>query len=132
MGLTPTELAARHTIGRDLPVFSGNPTEWPAFITAYRESTLACRFSYNENLVRLCKSLQGNALRMVSSMMTKAENVPTILERLKMFFGNSELILEELLARLRSLPVPKSNNFETLIAFAVEVENLGVALEGAD
>lgn len=49
-GPTPQQLAARHVMAKELPIFSGNPEDWPLFISAYHNSTLACGFSDAENL----------------------------------------------------------------------------------
>lgn len=37
--LTAEQIAARHVMPRDLPHFSGDPSEWEAFISAYENST---------------------------------------------------------------------------------------------
>lgn len=131
-GPTPAQLTARHTMGHSLCKFSGNPRDWPVFHTSFRETTIACGFSHNENLVRLQRSLEGNALTMVQGLLTKAENVPVIMEMLKNIFGRPDLIVGELLDKIKAHQPIKSEKFDELVAFAVEVRNLSVTLEDDD
>ena len=38
-------IARQTSSGRDLPIFAGEPEEWPAFFEQFRSSTEKCRFS---------------------------------------------------------------------------------------
>ena len=46
----PDRYIARQIMGKDLPNFSGEVTEWPLFISTYRQSTLDCGYSQSENV----------------------------------------------------------------------------------
>ena len=52
--LSPSHIAARQAISKDLPNFSEIPEEWPIFLTNY--ITERCRFTDQENLIRLKRS----------------------------------------------------------------------------
>ncbi|XP_065085710.1 uncharacterized protein LOC135707754 [Ochlerotatus camptorhynchus] len=56
---TAQQLAARHVVPKDLPYFSGNPSEWPLFWSSYETSTRICGYSGAENLMRLQRCLKG-------------------------------------------------------------------------
>lgn len=125
------QIAARQVTGKDLPVFSGNPEDWPMFIRTYEETTIACGFSDVENLVRLQKCLRGNALETVRSRLMMPAGVPHVIKTLQMRFGRPELIIRSLLERVRRVPAPKSERLDTLIDFGLAVENLVVHLQAA-
>ncbi|XP_073821397.1 uncharacterized protein [Musca autumnalis] len=59
-GPTPSQLAARHSIPRDLPHFHGDPEEWPLFISSFENSTAVAGYSHAENLIRLQSCLKDN------------------------------------------------------------------------
>lgn len=64
--LTSSQIATRQAIPKDLPGFSGDPVEWPTFISMYENSTSAAGFTDIENMLRLQKALKGKALDLVS------------------------------------------------------------------
>lgn len=43
------KLISRNAMSQNLPIFSGEPTEWPNFITLFKISTKICNFSPEEN-----------------------------------------------------------------------------------
>uniref|UniRef100_A0A182XPK3 Integrase catalytic domain-containing protein n=1 Tax=Anopheles quadriannulatus TaxID=34691 RepID=A0A182XPK3_ANOQN len=57
--------AARHVWPKKLPTFSGDPEEWPVFIRAYEDSTIACGFTAVENAIRLEECLRGPARELI-------------------------------------------------------------------
>lgn len=59
IGPRPQQLAARHVVSKELPIFSGDPSEWPLFISSYQHSNQTCGYSDSENLLRLQRSLRG-------------------------------------------------------------------------
>lgn len=128
---TYMQIAARQVTGKDLPVFSGSPEDWPMFIRIYEETTAACGFSDVENLVRLQKCLRGNALETVRSRLMMPAGVPHVIKTLQMRFGRPELIIRSLLDRVRHVPAPKPERLDTLIDFGLAVENLVVHLQAA-
>ncbi|XP_055543149.1 uncharacterized protein LOC129728719 [Wyeomyia smithii] len=125
------QIAARQVTGKDLPVFSGNPEDWPMFIRIFEETTNACGFSNVENQVRLQKCLRGDALETVRSRLLMPEGVPHVIKTLEMRFGRPELIIRSMLERIHRLPSPKPDRLETLIDFGLAVHNLVVHLQAA-
>ena len=74
--LSPSQLAARQVIDSELPLFSGNPLDWPIFHSAFQTSSEACGFSDVENLTRLQRCLLGLALESVRSRLLLPTFVP--------------------------------------------------------
>ncbi|XP_055527264.1 uncharacterized protein LOC129719873 [Wyeomyia smithii] len=128
---TPSQLAARQVMSRDLPQFSGNPADWPVFISSFTNSTLACGYSSAENLCRLQRSLKGAAYESVQSRLLLPESVPHVLDTLYLLYGRPELLIQALLEKVRSVPVPKADRLETLIDFGMAVQSLCDHLEAA-
>ncbi|XP_062709889.1 uncharacterized protein LOC134288601 [Aedes albopictus] len=126
------QMAARQVVPRELPVFTGNPEEWPIFISSYRNSTLMCGYTDAENLMRLQKCLRGNALEVVRSNLLLPSSVPQVLATLETLFGNPERLIQSLLTRVRDTPAPKSDRLETLINFGIVVQNLVGHLKAAN
>ncbi|XP_058827942.1 uncharacterized protein LOC131687869 [Topomyia yanbarensis] len=121
--LTSKQIAARHAISRDLPQFSGNPEEWPLFLATFNSTTAMCGFTNDENIFRLQRSLKGRAYEAVKSRLVHSSNVPGVLKILKMMFGQPEAIINSLIEKICALPPIREDKFETLVDFAVSVEN---------
>lgn len=81
--LSSQQIAARQVVGKDLPTFNGNPTDWSMFITSFEQSTAACGFSNAENLVRLQRCLTGHAREAVRSRLLLPANVPHVVDTLR-------------------------------------------------
>ncbi|XP_062712316.1 uncharacterized protein LOC115269769 [Aedes albopictus] len=121
---SPSQLAARQVMPRDLPMFSGDPAEWPIFISAFENTTVACGYSKVENLARLQRCLKGAAYESVRSRLLLPESVPQVLSTLRLLYGRPELLINVLLNKLRSTPAPRSDKLETLIEFGLAVQSL--------
>ncbi|XP_065090559.1 uncharacterized protein LOC135711619 [Ochlerotatus camptorhynchus] len=121
--LSRSQVAARQAVSKDLPTFSGNPEEWPVFISMYNRTTTMCGFTEDENIVRLQKSLKGRAYDAVKSRLMHSGNVPGILSTLKMLFGQPEVIIQSLIGKVSSLSSIREDKLETLVDFAVNVQN---------
>ncbi|XP_053699354.1 uncharacterized protein LOC128746327 [Sabethes cyaneus] len=61
-GPSPQQLAARQSLACDLPQFSGDPADWPIFISNYEYTTTSCGYTNGENMLRLQRCLKGPAL----------------------------------------------------------------------
>ncbi|XP_055613361.1 uncharacterized protein LOC129759847 [Uranotaenia lowii] len=129
---TPSQIAARQVMHRDLPVFTGVLAEWPVFISTYTDTTLACGYSPAENLLRLQRCLKGPALEAVRSKLTMPKCVPQIMETLRLFYGRPELIINALLEKIRATPAPKSERLEALIDYGIAVNSICDNLEAAN
>ncbi|XP_055632493.1 uncharacterized protein LOC129772974 [Toxorhynchites rutilus septentrionalis] len=127
--LNRSQLAARQAISKDLPEFAGNPEDWPLFFSMYASSTQMCGFSNEENMLRLRKCLKGKALEAVRCRLLHPSNVSGVLSTLKMLYGRPETIVQAAIRKIRSLPSPEIDRLETLVTFALTVENLVATIE---
>ncbi|XP_062713931.1 uncharacterized protein LOC134290753 [Aedes albopictus] len=122
-GPNPQQLAARHVVPKDLPCFTGDPIEWPIFWSSYKTSTEMCGYNDSENLMRLQRSLKGDARKAVSSFLLHPSNVPEIINSLQVLYGRPEAIVNSLLAEVRATPAPRPEKLETIINFGLAVRN---------
>ncbi|XP_055591192.1 uncharacterized protein LOC129743240 [Uranotaenia lowii] len=122
--LSRSQLAARHAVTKELPTFSGNPEEWPLFISTYESSTRMCGFSDEENLLRLQRSLKGRALETVRSRLLHPAGLAGVIRTLKTLYGRPEVIVHSLVCKIREMPSPKTEKLGTLIDFGVAVQNM--------
>ncbi|XP_058817804.1 uncharacterized protein LOC131681110 [Topomyia yanbarensis] len=129
---TPQQLAARQSLARDLPCFSGNPSEWPMFISNYNYTTEACGYTDGENMIRLQRCLKGHALETVRSRLVLPQAVPHVIETLRMRYGRSEVLINSLLREVRSIPAPRSDKLEGLIEYGMAVQALCDHIEAAN
>ncbi|XP_058810967.1 uncharacterized protein LOC131675845 [Topomyia yanbarensis] len=118
------QLAARHVVPKDLPIFFGDPVDWPLFYSSYLHSTQMCGYSEAENLMRLQRCLKGNALEAVRSCLLHPSFVTQIITTLQTLYGRPELIVKCLLDKVRSTPPPRADKLESLINFGLVVQNL--------
>ncbi|XP_062538743.1 uncharacterized protein LOC134207018 [Armigeres subalbatus] len=129
---TQQQLAARQSLAKELPRFTGDPAEWPIFISNYRYTSEACGFSDGENMLRLQRCLSGPALETVRSRLVLPAAVPQVIETLRMRFGRPELLINALLRKVREIPAPRSDRLEGLIEFGMAVQALCDHIEAAD
>ncbi|XP_055604612.1 uncharacterized protein LOC129752852 [Uranotaenia lowii] len=122
-GVTNSQLAARQIMNRELPTFTGNPYDWPLFFGTFRNSTESCGFTHAENLARLQRCLQGEALEAVKSKLQFPDSVPYIMDTLQMLYGRPEILLFSMLQKLRRTPPPKQENLRSLITYGLAVKN---------
>ncbi|XP_053691610.1 uncharacterized protein LOC128740123 [Sabethes cyaneus] len=121
---TQQQSAARQVIPKELPLFSGDPIDWPLFISSYKHSNEACGYSDSENLLRLQRSLKGAAKESVSSFLLHPSTVPQIISTLQTLYGRPEQIVNNMVTKVRATPAPKAEKLETLIEFGLVVQNL--------
>ncbi|XP_062707432.1 uncharacterized protein LOC134287995 [Aedes albopictus] len=130
--LNRSQLAARQAVSRDLPDFNGNPEDWPLFLSMFVSSTQLCGFSNEENMLRLRKCLKGKALEAVKCRMLHPSNVQGVISTLKMLYGRPEAIIQAIVRKIRSLPSPSIEKLDTVIQFALSVENLVATVEACE
>ncbi|XP_062704316.1 uncharacterized protein LOC134286681 [Aedes albopictus] len=123
-GPTAEQLAARQVIPKELPVFAGDPQDWPLFLSSFNNSTEACGYNDAENLARLQQCLRGHALESVRSRLLIPESVPYVLATLERLYGRPEVIIHSLLKRMREIPSPRGDDLKTLIKFGMGVGNM--------
>lgn len=124
LGPSPQQLAARQVVTKELPMFSGDPIDWPLFISSYQHSTETCGYNNSENLLRLQRCLRGNAKDSVSSFLLHPSTVPQVLSTLQQLYGRPEQIVNNMIAKVRATPPPKPDRLETLVSFGLVVQNL--------
>jgi len=123
------KFVVRQAIGRDLPQFSGDPTEWLSFKAQYEEMTKLCGFSDAENWCRLQKSLRGRAKDSVQSLLSVPGNVTKIMSILERRYGRPELIIETILEKAKKTTVAREDRPETLIELADVIENAAATID---
>ncbi|XP_058817271.1 uncharacterized protein LOC131680575 [Topomyia yanbarensis] len=121
--LSKKQLAARQAISKDLPVFSGKPEEWPIFISVYNSTTAMCGFSDEENIIRLQRCLKGKAYEAVQSRLLYPSNASGVIATLRMLYGQPEAIVNSLIGKINALPPLREDKLETIVDFAVNVQN---------
>ncbi|XP_055922143.1 uncharacterized protein LOC129953216 [Eupeodes corollae] len=122
-------LAARHAMPKELPSFSGNPEDWPLFISCLENSTRSCGYTNDENLMRLQRCLKGKALEAVRYRLLYPENVPSIISTLQMLYGRPDVIIHSLLNKIRNEPAPRADRLDTLVTFSFAVQNIHAIME---
>ncbi|XP_062715999.1 uncharacterized protein LOC134291796 [Aedes albopictus] len=127
--LNRSQLAARQAVSKELPEFYGNPEDWPLFFSMYNSSTQMCGFSNEENMLRLRKCLKGKALEAVRCRLLHPSIVSSVISTLKMLYGRPEAIVQAAIRKIRSLPSPQVEKLDTVVNFALTVENLVATIE---
>ncbi|XP_055623137.1 uncharacterized protein LOC129766588 [Toxorhynchites rutilus septentrionalis] len=123
-GPTNSQLAARQVLSRELPIFSGDPEDWPMFYSSFKNTTEVCGYSDAENLARLQRCLRGHALETVKSRLLLPASVPNVMETLHKLYGRPEILINSLLKKLRSVAPPKAESLSTIITYGLAVQNL--------
>ncbi|XP_055585027.1 uncharacterized protein LOC129737887 [Uranotaenia lowii] len=132
VSLSPQQLAARQSFARDLPVFTGDPAEWPMFIANYEYTTAVCGFTNGENMLRLQRCLKGYALEKVRNRIVLPAAVPQVIEALRQRFGRPNILINSLLQMVRTIPVQRSDKLEGLVEYGEAVQELCDHIEAAN
>jgi len=106
-----SQIAARQAIPKELSSFSGDPEEWPMFISTFGHSTFAAGLSNVEDILRLQKCLKGRAREMEKDKLLLPNLVQEVMSTLKM---------ERMIDKLRKLAPPKEK-LEFIIEYALAV-----------
>ncbi|XP_055589555.1 uncharacterized protein LOC129741792 [Uranotaenia lowii] len=130
--LTADQVTARQFWPKTLPVFSGEPEEWPLFYHSYVTANAACGFTNVENLVRLRESLRGPAKEVVLTKLMFPDSVDGIIETLRRCYGKPELVIKNMIQKVRRLEPPKPERLDSLINFGMAVQQLCDHLEAAN
>lgn len=119
----------RQSTSKDLPIFAGDPMDWPNFISQFNESTELCKYSKRENMCRLQRCLRGKARDSVEYLLKFPEQLDKVVTVLERRFGRSEYIIEEIVRKISQIPYIKEYQFEALIDFANKVLNLVATIQ---
>ncbi|XP_055542905.1 uncharacterized protein LOC129728484 [Wyeomyia smithii] len=117
------QLASRQAVSKDLPLFSGNPEDWPIFVSTFESSTAMCGYSNEENMIRLQRCLKGKAYEAVKSSLMHPTNVTNVMNTLRVLYGQPEAIIHSLIVKINTIPTIKEDKPELLVDLAVKVQN---------
>lgn len=108
----------KHRQVRDLPSFNGdNPLDFFLFISEYERSSKEFNVSLSENLGRISKALQGRARDAVLPLLSMPENVPQILQILKMNFAKKEWVMSFVMKKFRNIQPVHEKDLESFRNF---------------
>ncbi|XP_055590943.1 uncharacterized protein LOC129743023 [Uranotaenia lowii] len=127
--LTRNQLAARHVVAKDLPLFSGNPEEWPMFFSTFESTTRMCGYTDDENMIRLRNCLKGDAFAAVRSFLLHPKTVNRAMDALKLKFGQPRFIIESLKDKVLAIPPVDPESMNAMVDFALDVQNLTVTID---
>lgn len=130
--ITANQWAARQTMKKDLTIFSGKPEEWPAFIADFENSTEACGFTNQENLVRLGKSIKEPARAHVASMLATPECVPRIITTLRRLFAQPNQLYNTYMNKFKREPSPREHIPESILVYASNVQNIWSSIKATN
>lgn len=119
---TSQGIIKKMSVGKSLPTFDGDVLEWPMFKRAFEESTSKVGYTEQENLIRLNKSLKGDAEEAVASLMVTANDTKQIMQLLQLRFGNPNAVGTRIMKNLKDLPKVQGIN-ENFINFSTKVNN---------
>ena len=121
-------LVNRLSSGKDLQEFSGNPLEWYRFKQNYEVLSELGKYSKKENVLRLVRSLKGEARSAIENLLaTNVDDPNLIIETLELLFENRNIILEKIVTGLKGLSEVISSmdilEFSTKLSSAVNALN---------
>ncbi|CAL8132207.1 unnamed protein product [Orchesella dallaii] len=120
---------ARQSHDSKLPIFGGNPLDWPIFHNQYQRSTVDCGYTAAQNMQRLEKCLRGDARKAVQGLMIVPDNAPKVIEKLEQRFGKPRYVIEALIATAKKVPAPKEDNIASLLDYSNAISNLVSTVE---
>ncbi|KAG5878814.1 hypothetical protein JTB14_032441 [Gonioctena quinquepunctata] len=117
------------SIKSKLPFSDGNPEDWPIFHSQFEHSIKIFNICEEENIIRLQRCLKGKTREAVQLLLVAPRNVEKIIETLKITFARPELIISNLVDKVRRATPPKEGQFETYLPFSNVIENLVTTME---
>ncbi|XP_055842512.1 uncharacterized protein LOC129909456 [Episyrphus balteatus] len=130
--LNKSQIASRQFMSKEHINFTGRPEEWPLFISWWKNTSEACGFNRNENMLRLQRCLKGKALEAVQYRLLHPDQIELVIKTLQMLFGRPEIIIQSLITKIRSEPAPRFDKLETLINFSLGIDNMCRMMEVTD
>ncbi|XP_070134695.1 uncharacterized protein [Drosophila bipectinata] len=115
----------------DLPIFGGQPEDWPIFNCSFVETTQAYNCTDLENNQRLLKALKDEARETVKSLLIHPANVRAVMEQLRFRFGRPEQLIRSQLNSVREVQPISEQQLERIVPFATRVSNLTAFLQSA-
>ncbi|XP_050072670.1 uncharacterized protein LOC126560760 [Anopheles maculipalpis] len=123
-GYAQQEVNVHRNIPTELPVFAGDPADWPIFIAHYEYTTDKFGFSNWENMLRLQKALKGPALEAVRSRLLLPEVVPQVIATLRSRYGRPTHLISALIEKVRRMAAPCMEKPYTIVAFGEAVQSM--------
>lgn len=117
-------------MGRDLSRFGRLATDWPLFISTFRQTTLECDYQPNENVMRLRNCLTGEAREAVEALLMTTK-VDKIIETLERCFGRPFMI-QVLMRKATDFPKVKDDRPEIVVRYADAITNLVATIEALE
>lgn len=108
---------------QQLPMFSGNPKEWPMFESIYNRTTIDGDFNERKNIERLGRALRGEARNTVVDLWMFSEDTENIMDELRRSYGRPERVIVGLMEDIMSIKSPRDQAEHKLRDFAVKVKN---------
>lgn len=108
----------------DLPLFSGDPEDWPKFHAMYVQSTAAYGYTSLDNCIRLQKCLKGEAKEAVEFLLLDMNKSADVIEALEFRFGRPELLAQAQLRSVRQISDIPESRPELIVPFASKVANI--------
>lgn len=116
----------------DLPDFDGDAEMWPIFYQQFVSTTVQGCFDDAFNLMRLRKSLKGEARQSVIGILAMPDCLNDVMNILEKRFGNSEVIVKKKIRKLSTLPPPVENKPQTIKVFYEFILGLYATLKNAN
>ena len=108
----------------DLPVFTGEPTKWPKFIAAYRNSNIHAQFNDVENMMRLLKFVKGEALSLIEARLIHPSGVSKAVKILQKTYGDPVLVTDGLVKAIMDSESPRESRPSSMVLFSIKVSDL--------
>nr|XP_023019165.1 uncharacterized protein LOC111507991 [Leptinotarsa decemlineata] len=118
-----------HAIAKELPLFDGNPEDWPLFISQINRKTNMYQYSEDEVMLMLQRCLKGEALEAVRSLLLHPKNIIHVIETLEIRFGCPEYVIGSLINKTQNLKFVRDGDFNNFVEFSYHVNNLVDTLE---
>jgi len=122
-------MLARQSNAKELPIFSGDSQEWPAFISQFRRSTTVCGYNADENLMRLQRCLKGRARETVAAMLSLPENVPVVVAALERRFGRPYQIIGNMIGKIMQMSAIQEDKPDSIIDLSNAVIGLVASMK---
>ncbi|XP_055550466.1 uncharacterized protein LOC129732983 isoform X1 [Wyeomyia smithii] len=127
--LSRNQLAARQIVAKDLPIFTGNPEDWPLFFSTYKSTTRMCGYTNDENMIRLISCLKGEAFTAVRSYLLYPSTVPKAMDAFKLRFVQPQFIIHSVRDKVLAMPTLKADSIDKTIDFALAVQNFVATID---
>lgn len=109
------------------PEFSGDPIEWPSFMTRFADTKKRCAYTVVKNLNRMTKCLKVEQLA-VKGDLHKRNALSIVFATLRMLLGQPVVVYSALINSIKTEPDTKADDLESLLTFSMSVKTLRNAL----